>query len=34
MGTATSYGNLISGGVAGAVSRTVTSPLEILRIMQ
>ena len=30
----TKYGHLISGGVAGAVSRTATSPLERLRILQ
>ena len=29
----TSYGNLISGGIAGGISRTVTSPLERLRII-
>lgn len=26
--------NMLSGGVAGAVSRTVTSPLERLKVMQ
>jgi hypothetical protein len=30
----TSFGHLISGGVAGAVSRSATSPLERLRILQ
>lgn len=26
--------NMLSGGVAGAVSRTLTSPLERLKVMQ
>jgi solute carrier family 25 (mitochondrial phosphate transporter), member 23/24/25/41 len=28
------YGHLLTGGVAGAISRTATSPLERLRILQ
>jgi hypothetical protein len=31
--TGTSYGHLITGGIAGAVSRSATSPLERLRIL-
>jgi len=30
----TSWGHLLTGGIAGAVSRTATSPLERLRILQ
>lgn len=30
----TNYGHLITGGLAGAISRTATSPLERLRILQ
>ena len=30
----TNYGHLFTGGVAGAVSRTATSPFERLRILQ
>ena len=30
----TNYGHLLTGGIAGAVSRTLTSPLERLRILQ
>jgi solute carrier family 25 phosphate transporter 23/24/25/41 len=30
----TSYGHLLTGGIAGAVSRSATSPLERLRILQ
>lgn len=30
----TNYGHLITGGIAGAVSRSATSPLERLRILQ
>lgn len=29
-----SYGHLVTGGLAGAISRTATSPLERLRILQ
>ena len=32
--TGTNYGHLFTGGVAGAISRTATSPLERLRILQ
>jgi hypothetical protein len=28
-----SYGHLITGGIAGSISRTATSPLERLRII-
>ena len=28
------YGHLLTGGIAGAISRTATSPLERLRIIQ
>ena len=30
----TNYGHLFTGGIAGAVSRTATSPFERLRILQ
>jgi hypothetical protein len=30
---ATHYGHLLTGGLAGAISRSATSPLERLRIL-